>query len=349
MPVDNVGRRPNLVTLLTLAFLVGCVDLTLPPPLQERLDASMIGAGAAGGAATGGTPGSGGSGGQATVPAGPPDAGAGGGNDGAAVDAAGGKAGAGAADAAGGVDAATRDLGTDAVDAGDMGGADAMGDVAADVPTSPPDTMADVASADAPTSPADAMADVADAGAPPPTIAFTDASSILYAPGTGGTDFTAPCGGGGQALIGVTGTSGGVVGLNSVKGACGVIEVTGTPSYQLTTRASATLGPYGPVTPTSHDGSCPANQVVVGFEGGSGSWINYLFIYCASLTITGSAGSYTVAVGAPTRLPTRLGTDGATPFAARYCPAGQIAVGMLGGAGSAIDRFGLSCAKPVAQ
>jgi len=139
------------------------------------------------------------------------------------------------------------------------------------------------------------------------------------------------------------------VGLNSVQGSCAVLEVSGAPSYQLTTRPSATLGPYGPVRPNRHDGSCPANQAIVGFEGGSGSWINYLFVYCATLTVTRSGASYTVTIGAPTRVPTLLGMQGGSPFAARYCPASQIAVGMLGAAGSAIDRFGLYCSTPVAR
>jgi hypothetical protein len=319
--------------LMMLAALGGCVDLTQPPQLLQQWDASAVDEDAAAG--SGGMSGLGGSGGTgpATGPDGGPEAGAR--RDGAVVDAAGGTGGMAQADAAAGADVASVEAGATVVDASDVA------DIVADAPL-------DLGAVDAPPSPADGMADLVDAPLPPPTIAFTDATSFIYAPGTGGTDFTAPCGGGSQALIGVVGTSGGVTGLNSVQGTCGVVEATGA-LYQLTTRPSATLGPFGPVKPTMRDGSCPANQVVVGFDGASGSWLNYLYVYCASLTISGSAGSYTVTVGAATKLSTRLGTDGGTPFAADYCPAGQIAVGMLGAAGSAIDRFGLHCAKPVAQ
>jgi hypothetical protein len=317
--------------LMMLAALGGCVDLTEPPRLQQRWDDSAVDDAAAGSGGTSATGGRGGTG-PATGPDGGPQAGVHG--DGAVVDAAGGTGGMAEADAAAGADLATVEVGATFVQASDA-------DVVADA-------TLDLGAVDAPQSPADATADLVDAPLPPPTIAFTDSGSFIYAPGTGGTDFTAPCGGGSQALIGVVGTSGGVIGLNSAQGNCGVVEVTGT-AHQLTTRPSATLGPFGPVKPTMHDGSCAVGQVVVGFEGASGSWLNYLYVYCASLTITGSAGSYTVTVGAPTKLPTRLGTDGGTPFAARSCPAGQIAVGMLGAAGSAIDRFGLYCAKPVAQ
>jgi hypothetical protein len=233
-----------------------------------------------------------------------------------------------------GGDAAGGELGLDAADSGH----------AADVPADVPPDLAD-----APPSPADVTPDLAEAGPAGPTITFTGSSSILHAPGAGGTAFSAACGGSNQALTGLLGTSGGVSGLNSVQGACGVIAVSGAPGLQLTTRPSTTLGPFGPVRPTRHDGSCPANQVVVGFEGASGSWINSLSVYCATLTITANATKYHVTVGAPTRVPTRLGTDGGTPFAARYCPAGEIAVGMLGASGLAIDRFGLYCARPAAQ
>jgi len=324
-----------------VALVGGCVNLSGPPQLR-RTDAATFEEPPADGAASGGNSGSGGAGGAgpSTGGAGGADGAAAGGSGGARIDAAG----VDAADAAPVPDAAGGDLGAAVADAASS--VDVAADASADLaqPDAPPPPV------DAPPPPVDAMPDLAaDVGPPLPVIAFTDSSSIIHAPGTGGTAFDAPCGGASQALIGLFGTSGGVVGLNSVQGNCGVIEVAGTVSYQLTTRASATLGPFGPVRPTSHDGSCPANEVIVGFEGGSGSWINYLHVYCAGLSITGSAGNYTVTVGAPFKVATRLGPVGGTPFPARYCPAGQIATGILGAAGSAIDRFGLHCAKPVAR
>jgi hypothetical protein len=315
----------GLAALLVLA-IPGCVDLTTPP-FVERLEASVM---------------------EVAAPAGDASGGTADGHDGAAGDAGPGDAGVdAAADAAGGIDAAAPDLTAPIADAGEAGAVtpDARADLAEpDAAPSPPDAPPDVTP-----SPPDTPPDVVDAAPPPPTISFTDSSSIIHAPGTGGVDFTGPCVGS-LALMGLIGTSGGVVGLNSVQGTCGVIEATGgAPSYQLTTRQSATVGPYGPVRPTTHDGSCPANHVIIGFEGGSGSWINYLHVYCAPLTLTASGGSYTVTVGAPTRVATQLGMAGGTPFAARYCPAGQVATGILGAAGGAIDRFGLYCARPVAQ
>jgi hypothetical protein len=300
----------GLIAAAIVVGVIGCVDLTVPPSLLARPDESTEDAGAADRAASGGAPGSGGTGGIGQ------EAGS---------------------DAPSGVEAGTSDAADDVASGVDMGG------VAADA-------REDVAQADAAPSLTDARGDLADAIPPPPTISFTDLSSLVYAPGTGGsTAYTGPCFGGSQALTGILATSGGVTGVNSVQGTCNVIAASGGPSYQLTTGPSSTLGPFGPVGPTSQNGSCPANQVVVGFEGASGSWINSMYVYCAPLTITGAPGGYTVTVGAPTKVPTRLGTDGGNPFAAHYCPVGHIGVGILGASGAAIDRFGLYCAKPVAQ
>jgi hypothetical protein len=316
--ISQVRRGWWRIAALALVAAVGCVDLTQPPSLGQRPEVPPVDGGAGGSAAT--DP-------DAAVDAGE------GGSDGAVSDAAAPDVAVDAADAASGIDVATSDLPAPVVD------------MAADAP----DAIPDVPGPEVPLPPADATGDLAEVAAPAPTISFTDPSSFVYAPGTGGTDFTAPCPGPSQAIIGVIGTSGGVVGVNSLQATCGVLEVIGAPSFQLTTRPSATLGPFGAVRPTPHDGTCPANQAFVGFEGASGSWLNSLYVYCAPLTVTQSGSSYTVTVGAPARLPTRFGSDGGVPFAARFCPAGQLAVGILGGAGSAIDRLGLLCARPVAQ
>jgi hypothetical protein len=197
-----------------------------------------------------------------------------------------------------------------------------------------------------------AASDMADAGAPeaptdavpaPPSITFTSSSSTVHAPSTGGSAFDSTCGGN-RVLIGLSGTSGGMVaGLNSVQGTCGDLKVTGTSSYQITTEANGTLGPFGTASPNAHASSCAPNQMIVGFDGASGAWIDHLFIHCAPLTIQGGPGNYTVAVGTSTKILTRVGPATGTPFAARSCPDGQIAVGILGAAGQAVDRFGLSC------
>lgn len=90
---------------------------------------------------------------------------------------------------------------------------------------------------------------------------------------------------------------------------------------------------------------CPANQVLVGFGGASGSYVSQLTLRCAPLLRAGS----TLTVGAVTM----GGTVGATvtvgsyqtvAFPATDCPANQVGMGYSGATGSILDSFGLQCA-----
>ncbi len=197
-----------------------------------------------------------------------------------------------------------------------------------------------------------------DSGAPPdaaaggggaaPVLELTDpADSMLYAPSMGGSDFTDACMPG-QVIIGLRGTSGGMFqGLNTVEAFCGDIAVTGDGPFDVQTTADGLLGPHGMLGPTMYDGSCPPNQVVVGFDGQSGNWIDALTPYCAPVTVSGTPGAYTVDVGTPpAKLTTIVGdTSGGAPFPPVFCPEGKVAVGIAGGSGAAVDRFGLHCAS----
>jgi hypothetical protein len=85
---------------------------------------------------------------------------------------------------------------------------------------------------------------------------------------------------------------------------------------------------------------------MVGFGGNSGSFIDRLFARCAALTVSGTAGAYSVTVEAPVN-GSPIGPSSGTPFTSISCPPGAIALGVLGAAGQSIDQFGLHCAKPV--
>jgi hypothetical protein len=64
------------------------------------------------------------------------------------------------------------------------------------------------------------------------------------------------------------------------------------------------------------------------------------------VAITGTPGAYTVEVGTPPgKLTTIVGDSaGGAPFPPIFCPEGKVAVGIAGGSGAAVDRFGLHCA-----
>jgi hypothetical protein len=91
---------------------------------------------------------------------------------------------------------------------------------------------------------------------------------------------------------------------------------------------------------------CPANQIVVGFEGRQGSYIDQLIFHCAPLTITGGPEAYTLSVGTVISIPPLGGPGGIVTFPPITCTTDAIAVGTIVRAGTAIDGFALICAAP---
>jgi hypothetical protein len=174
-----------------------------------------------------------------------------------------------------------------------------------------------------------------------------DVTNSSSTPGQGGSEFTTVCADG-EVLVSFTGTWGGTyMGLESLQATCGAIGVSAAAPYQVTLMpGGTTLGPYGQVSPEMADGACPDGQVVVGFEGRSGDWVDQLLFYCAPLTITENAGSYTLEVGTGAPIMTAVGPGTGTPFSSMSCDPGKIAVGIFGRSGAAVDAIGLQCATP---
>jgi hypothetical protein len=174
-----------------------------------------------------------------------------------------------------------------------------------------------------------------------------DPSNSQVTPGLGGSEFTDACQPG-QVLVSFTGTWGGpYMGLESLQANCATIGISGSAPYQVTLAPNAgMLGPYGEVSPQTLDGPCPDGQVVVGFEGRSGDWVDQLTFYCAPLTISDAGGSFKIEVGTSTPITTPIGPETGSPFSSIACDAGKIAVGIVGRSGAAIDAIGLTCATP---
>jgi len=89
----------------------------------------------------------------------------------------------------------------------------------------------------------------------------------------------------------------------------------------------------------------PANQVVVGFLGRSGGFIDALNFVCAPFTISGTSPNFTLSIGTTSNT-AAIGGPGGTPFAEIDCPMGRVAVGNVGRGGADINAFGLRCAVP---
>ena len=91
--------------------------------------------------------------------------------------------------------------------------------------------------------------------------------------------------------------------------------------------------------------TCPADQVVVGFDGRVGMYVDQLIFRCATLTISEDRGAYTLSVGQPVAI-APIGGEGGMAGPSINCAAGTLGIGSVVRAGFAIDAFGLACAKP---
>jgi hypothetical protein len=192
-----------------------------------------------------------------------------------------------------------------------------------------------------------------DAGPPPVvptdvTIGTQTTPSALQSPSAGGAVYSDLCPAD-QLLIGFKGTvdaAGGMTYLRSVQGVCGTLSVTGSGPYKVNVTQAGQLSVRQTASAVAQSVTCPANQVIVGFGGRSGGFIDALDFRCAPLTIGGMSPSYTLGPGSISTTGIIGGATGGSAFADIDCGAGKVAVGQAPHAGAAIDAFGLVCASP---
>ncbi|WP_437735192.1 hypothetical protein [Sorangium sp. So ce1335] len=154
---------------------------------------------------------------------------------------------------------------------------------------------------------------------------------------------------GSQVIVGVRGALG-TLGESFIHGKiqaqCGHLELTGDGSYTITTAPGDVTPLQGTYGSESWDIMCPENEVVVGFSGWSGSYLDLLFIACAPLVVTGPPGDLRVELG-PVTWPDGVGGDGGSEFPDTFCGADQIANRFQAVvAGGPVAAFGLGCATP---
>jgi hypothetical protein len=172
--------------------------------------------------------------------------------------------------------------------------------------------------------------------------------SEVRAPGVGGTTYSDLCPAN-QVLIGFKGTvdaAGGQTYLRSVQGICGTLTVTGSGTYAVAVTQAGQLPVRQSASAVAQSVNCGANQVIVGFGGRSGGFIDALRFRCAPLTIGGASPNYTLALGSIVTTGIIGGATGGSDFADIDCASGMVAVGQAPHAGAAIDAFGLVCATP---
>jgi hypothetical protein len=185
------------------------------------------------------------------------------------------------------------------------------------------------------------------------TVNPASTATALAAPSAGGGAFNQTCATN-EVVIGFMGQvdppDAATNWLRNFQAICGSLSVTGTTTFSVRTTQAETL-PIPPtntgVGSTTQTRMCPANQMVVSFNGRQGGYIDQLIFTCAPLTIGGASPNFTLSIGAPSAPLTPLGGPGGSPFAnAINCPANEVAVGDTGRAGGFIDAFGLLCSTP---
>jgi hypothetical protein len=149
----------------------------------------------------------------------------------------------------------------------------------------------------------------------------------------------------GQALVGFSGTATtlGADGVNrQIAAQCGVIQVVGTT---VSLKPGATLPTRGSVAGAAWTRTCPTNQVVVGFSGRLGDFVDQLVFVCAPLSASSPAVGASLAPGTMTTSLTPIGGGGGMAFAAVKCATGELAGGSRVRAGDFLDAFSLICSR----
>ena len=120
---------------------------------------------------------------------------------------------------------------------------------------------------------------------------------------------------------------------------CGTPSVSADGSTMLVT-PGATLILRGGITAPLVSSLCPANQVVVGFDGRALALLDQLSVRCAPVTISGQ----TLSIGSITNL-APVGGNGGQPFPRTDCGPGMVAVGTNVALRNWVSGFGLVCAS----
>jgi hypothetical protein len=142
---------------------------------------------------------------------------------------------------------------------------------------------------------------------------------------TGSIDTTAP------TSVGKIATVCGKISVDSSSGTCRVLV-----------NAVSTMPMRGTIGDVPFMQTCPTNQVVVGYQGRAGSYLDQVAFTCAPLVISLGAMGYQLSIGAKTTF-SPSGGNGGTAFQ-DGCAAGQIVRGTnVTTFSNIVDAVGLIC------
>jgi hypothetical protein len=135
--------------------------------------------------------------------------------------------------------------------------------------------------------------------------------------------------------------------LRSVQAVCGKLSIAKSEPWLVSVTETTTLPLHKLEAPEQQIVKCPTNQVMTGFAGRSGLWLDSFDIRCAKLTILGTSPSFLLVIGTPSTAGTIGGPTGGSPFDPMECPADSLAVGQSGRtiySGDVFGALGVQCA-----
>jgi hypothetical protein len=180
-------------------------------------------------------------------------------------------------------------------------------------------------------------------------VVLINGPSTVRVGGEGGNAYTDTCPAG-QVVIGYRGDvlapdSGLIVVVGRIQTLCGAIVLDETASDPVSITPGFALPERGTYPGLSWSESCAANDVVVGFSGRSGQYVDQLAFQCGHWILSYPDGGPVLTMNATTSLPA-VGGDGGSPFPLAACPTGQMAIGSALRAGFWLDAFSLQCGTP---
>jgi hypothetical protein len=139
--------------------------------------------------------------------------------------------------------------------------------------------------------------------------------------------------------------SGLIVVVSRIQTLCGAIVLDETAPDPVSVTPGFLLPERGTYAGPSWSESCSGNEVVVGFSGRSGQYVDRLAFQCGHWIVSNEDGGPVLTMNATTSLPA-VGGEGGSPFPLAACPTGQMAIGSALRAGFWLDAFSLQCGTP---
>ncbi len=129
---------------------------------------------------------------------------------------------------------------------------------------------------------------------------------------------------------------------------CGALSLGDASSSELSIASGAVLAARGMDPGAAWSANCPPDEVVEGFSGRRGFYLDQVQITCAGWTLSPLDAAPGLAIAGTTTL-AATGGGGGMPFPFEQCPRGEMATGTTIQAGQYVEGFGLICAAPSLQ